>query len=290
MRPKRFRYLIFFLLVILVFGAMFGQLARLQFIDSASYAEALTNKSTRTISVTGKRGTIYDRNMTVLAYDRESYNIQFYRDPDRRKAADRAAYTQTIKKVIEIVEGNGNSTVNDFWLARDEQGNWQWNTGGTSEYVINKRMEQWRANFYLSNETKYPVDVLFDTLCTNYSIDPTWDEDLKIKILSIWQTSRMSAYLSTPVTIAFDVSSETVAEIESDSTLEGISISIGYERVYPQGTAACHIIGYVSRISSSSALEDYIEKGYSSDSLVGMSGIEASMEDQLTASISYRRG
>ncbi len=290
MRPKRFRYLIFFLLVILVFGAMFGQLATLQFIDSASYAEALTNKSTRTISVTGKRGTIYDRNMTVLAYDRESYNIQFYRDPDRRKAADRAAYTQTIKKVIEIVEGNGNSTVNDFWLARDEQGNWQWNTGGTSEYVINKRMEQWRANFYLSNETKYPVDVLFDTLCTNYSIDPTWDEDLKIKILSIWQTSRMSAYLSTPVTIAFDVSSETVAEIESDSTLEGISVSIGYERVYPQGTAACHIIGYVSRISSSSALEDYIEKGYSSDSLVGMSGIEASMEDQLTASISYRRG
>lgn len=290
MRPSRQRYFIFLLLVVLVFSMMFVQLGNLQLLSQESYIAQSDQKTTRTFRVEGKRGTIYDRNMNVLAYDRESYNVQFYRDPDRTSQEAREAYTQVLYQTILLIESNGNTTVNDFWLSRDENGNWQFDTGGTTEYVRTKRESQWRQNFYLTSESD-TVDTLFDTLCTNYGIPEELDEEMKIKILALWQESRMSAFLSTPVTIAYDVSRETVSEIEVRSMdLDGISISESYERVYPQGTTACHIIGYTSRISGSSTLEDYLERGYSRDSMVGMSGIEASMEDQLTASISYRLG
>lgn len=295
MRPTLKRYIAFLLLVVMVFVLMFMQLVNLQLLDSEAYTAQAEDKSTKTVTVYGKRGTIYDRNMTVLAYDRESYNVQFYRDPDRNKQADREAYTMVIYNLIKLIESNGNTTVNDFWLSRDENGNWQFDTGGTTEYVRSERERQWRQNFYL-NGKEDTVDTLFDTLCKNYGVPDEVDgevvtEEMKIKILAIWQESRMSAFLSTPVTIAYDVSQETVSEIEVRSMeLDGVSISESYERVYPQGEAACHIIGYISRISGSASLEDYLEKGYSRDSLVGMSGVEAALEDQLTASISYRQG
>lgn len=290
MRPSRQRYLIYLLILVIIFSTMFLQLGNLQIVNTDDYTAQAESKTTKTVKVEGKRGTIYDRNMTVLAYDRESYNVQFYRDPDKTTQADREAYTQVLYQTILLIESNGNSTVNDFWLSRDEDGNWQFDTGGTTEYVRQKRESQWRENFYLTADVD-TVDTLFDTLCANYGVPEDVDEEMKIKILALWQESRMSAYLSTPVTIAYDVSQETVSEIEVRSMdLDGVSISESYERVYPQGTAACHIIGYTSRISGSSTLEDYLEKGYSRDSMVGMSGVEASMEDQLTASISYRQG
>ena len=125
MRPSIQRYLVFIVLLILVFTLMFGQLASLQLVHSADYAAQVASKSTRTVSIVGKRGTIYDRNMTVLAYDRESYNVQFYRDPDRNTQADREAYTMVIYELIMLIESNGNSTVDEFWLSRDENGKWQ---------------------------------------------------------------------------------------------------------------------------------------------------------------------
>lgn len=295
MRPSLQRYLVFIVLLVLVFIMIFSQLANLQLFDSQEYAAQAESKSTKTVSIVGKRGTIYDRNMTVLAYDRESYNVQFYRDPDRNTQKDREAYTMVIYELIKLIESNGNTTVNDFWLSRDEDGNWQFDTGGTTEYVRTTRENQWRQNFYLTAKDD-TVDTLYDKLCENYGVPDEVDgveltEEMKIKILAIWQESRMSAFLSTPVTIAYDVSQETVSEIEVRSMeLDGVSIAESYERVYPQGEAACHIIGYISRISGSASLEDYLAKGYSRDSLVGMSGIEASLEDQLTASISYRQG
>ncbi len=290
MRPTVYRYFVFLLIVLVVFTTMIGQLFNLQVLNADEYTALAEDKKTKTIRVEGKRGTIYDRNMTVLAYDRESYNVQFYRDPDRGSQRDREAYTQVIYETIKLIESNGNKTVNDFWLSRDENDAWQFDTGGTTEYVRTERERQWRQNFYLTSESD-TVDTLFDTLCTNYGVPEELPEEMKIKILAVWQESRMSAFLSTPVTIAFDVSQETVSEIEVRANeLEGMSISESYERVYPQGTAACHVIGYTSRISGSATLEDYLAKGYSRDSMVGMSGIEASMEDQLTASISYRQG
>ena len=79
-----------------------------------------------------------------------------------------------------------------------------------------------------------------------------------VKILAIWQTSRMNNYNSRPVAIAYDVGFETVSEIEARSMeLEGMSAEESSSRVYPQGRTAAHAVGYVGRINSQSDMEEY---------------------------------
>lgn len=296
MKKQKFvsRYITLAAILFCVFLAMFIRLYQLQIIDNDSYIAEAETKSTKTIKLTGMRGTIYDQDMIPLAYDEPSFNVQFYRDPSQSSDEARAAYTRSIYETILLIESNGKKTLDpatEFWLKRDENGQWAWNFQTTSESVAATRENQWRGNFYLSNRTKYPVEVLFDTLCTNYSIDPNLPEEYKLKILAIWQASRMNNYNSTPVTIAYDVGFETVAEIEVRSMeLEGMSIVQSSTRVYPFKTLASHSIGYVSRITTSSALESYRAQGYPNDALVGATGLEYSMEEQLSPYLEYRQG
>ena len=218
MRQKnRDRYIVFCVILALFAVAVIVRLYSLQVVHSEDYVAQVENKSTKTIRLYGMRGTIYDKNMIPLAYDQSSYNIQFYRDPSRSTAADRAAYTQSIYQTILLIESNGKSTLDpatEFWLRRNANNQWEWNFGTDSEVVAETREKQWRGNFTLSSKTRYPVDKLFETLCQNYSIPSDLSEEYQLKILAIWQASRMNNYNSTPVTIAYDVGFETVAEVE----------------------------------------------------------------------------
>ena len=288
MRPRRARYVVVCLLIVGVFVLMWMRMYDMQIVMATDYTRQAESKTTKTISLTGKRGTIYDANMTPLAYDRDSFNVQFYRDPSRSGNEDRAAYTQSIIKTIELIESNGKTTIDEFWLAKDEEGNWTFDTGTDNPATALKREEQWRSNFYLTQE---PLETLFATLCRNYAIPEELPEEMKIKVLAVWQKSRMYNYLSQPVTIAEDVGKETVGEIEARSVeLDGMSIEQGSTRVYPKGDIAAHVVGYTSKISGEQTLQEYREKGYATDATVGQAGIEYSMEDQLTPHISYRKG
>ena len=158
MKPQKTRMLLVSIGIMVLFAVLLGQLARLTMLEHDDALDKAQSKSTKTITLTGKRGTIYDANMTPVAYDRVSYNVQFYRDPSRNSAADRAAYTQTILDVIRIVESNGKATINDFWLAKDEDGVWRFHTGAASDSADATRKRQWRANFY---EVNTPEEELF---------------------------------------------------------------------------------------------------------------------------------
>lgn len=287
MKPYKGRVLLLSLALVLVFGAVFVRLYSMFIVKSDAYASRAATKATKEITVYGKRGTIYDTNMVPLAYDETSWNVTFYRDPTKSSEADRAAYTQVLIDVIRLIESNGKTTVNDFWMQKDEQGVWRFNSGSSSEAVERSRENQWRTNFYMS---KVAEEDLWDTLIEKYCIPEDLDEETTVKVLSLWQESRMNAFNSMPVTIAYNVGFETVSEIESKSMeLDGVDIEESSTRVYPQGTAACHVTGYISKISASQ-LETYQGQGYPNDAFVGAAGVEYSLEDQLSPYVSYRQG
>ena len=276
------------LVLILVFAVMFFKMYDMLVASGEQYAQQAADKTTRSITLTGMRGTIYDANMTPLAYDKRSYNVQFYRDPTLSTDQNRQEYTQGILDAVRLIESNGLKTITGFWLVKGDDGKWHFDTGSGNPTVEAKREEQWRANFYL---TGVPEDQLFDTLCANYAIPKDLSDDEKVKILAIWQQSRMYNYLSQPVTIAYNVNFETVSEIEvRSSDLPGISIQESSTRVYPKKSLAAHTIGYIAKISGDQTMAAYKEKGYSIDATVGQTGIEYSMEDQLTPYIAYRQG
>ena len=287
-RNNQTRYVAMGVIMALVFSVFGWRLYDLQIANQETYAAQAEEKKQKTLTLTGSRGKILDRNAVPLAYNQRSFEVQFYRDPSRSTQADREAYTQSIMEVIEIVEKNGKETIDEFWLERNEEGEWQFNTGTTNEAANETRISQWRGNFMLNST---PVEDLFDQLCINYGIPEELSEEEKIKILAIWQEIQMNAYLSKPVTIAYNVDFQTVSEIEARSMdLDGVSIAESSERVYPKGSLAAHVIGYVGKITSEEDLAAYKEKGYSNDALVGQTGIESSMEDQLSPYANNRQG
>ena len=99
LKPDKRRILILSALLALVFVAMFARMYGMIVSDSDHYTARASNQATKTITIYGKRGTIYDTNMVPLAYDETSWNVTFYRDPTKSEEADRAAYTQVLIKV-----------------------------------------------------------------------------------------------------------------------------------------------------------------------------------------------
>lgn len=62
--------------------------------------------------------------------------------------------------------------------------------------------------------------------------------------------------------------------------IPGIMITKVDGRVYPLGEEIAHLIGYVQQINADE-LKQYADKGYSSTSIIGKSGLEKSYEDRL---------
>ena len=285
----RYRFLAGFIAVL--FLVLIVQLYNLQIRDYEANAASAESKKTKTITSQGRRGTIMDVNSLTLAYDKQIYNIQFYRDPNEGSAAIEG-YTQAIIDVIDIVERNGGKLDTSFSLKQDEMtGLWifTWNNNDYTQSQQDAREKMWRSNFYVSSVEQQE---LFSRLCSNYKVPDTLSLEKKIQVLGVWETMQNNAFLSQPVTIASNVSWETVIEVEAKAlSLDGITVSVSAQRVYPNNTLACHVIGYIGKIQNyDTYYESYQPKGYSLSDLIGLDGVEKTMEDWLTPNTTQRKG
>ena len=298
------RYRTFAVIIAILFGVLIVQLFNLQVVDYEENFAASENKKTKTITSQGSRGTIMDANSMTLAYDKQIYNIQFYRDPNftsdqkdenGNTVSSLSLYTKAIIDAIEIIERNGGTLNTSFSLKQDEMtGMWvfTWNTNDYTASQQAARESMWRSNFYMASTTTYPQQELFDKLCQRYKLPETLTTEEKIKVLGVWETMQNNAFLSSPITIASNVSWETVIEIEAKAlTMEGISVSVSTQRVYPNGTLACHVVGYIGKIQNyDTYYSTYKDKGYSLSDLIGLDGVEKTMEDWLRPCTTQRVG
>lgn len=295
------RYRFVALVIALLFGVLAAQLFNLQIVGYEENLNSAESKKTKTITSQGNRGTIMDVNSMTLAYDKQIYNVQFYRDPNfvssatdenGNRLSSNQIYSSSIIDVIEIVERNGGKMDTSFSLKQDEMtGMWvfAWNNNDYTASQQAAREKMWRSNFYVQNVEQQK---LFDSLCTKYRLPEHLTTEQKIQVLGVWETMQNNAFLSRPITIASNVSWETVIEIEAKAlTLEGVSVSVSSQRVYPNGTMACHVIGYIGKIQNyDTYYASYKDKGYALADLIGLDGVEKTMEDWLTACTTQRVG
>ena len=76
------RYRFVALVIALLFGVLTAQLFNLQVVTYEENLASAESKKTKIITSQGNRGTIMDVNSMTLAYDKQIYNVQFYRDPN----------------------------------------------------------------------------------------------------------------------------------------------------------------------------------------------------------------
>lgn len=130
----------------------------------------------------------------------------------------------------------------------------------------------------------------FKAIRDYYLIDPDLSDKEARKILVVRDLIKSQGYTKyQPVTIAKNIGEETIADIEEMAMeLPGVSVSNEPVRSYPNGNLASHVLGYVGKIPSSQE-ESYLEKGYSKNDMVGLSGVEGKYEEKLHGKDGYKK-
>ncbi len=319
------RFIILAVVLLIMMCALIYQLGILTIANGDEYALQAYDRTTRTITTSGTRGKILDRNGLVLAYDETTYNIDFQRDAAKRTDYYTALYTESLIKAIEIIESYGYSTIDTSYLKMDENGNIYYDFGVQSETAIAARYKNFRNAMGFTDED-ITAEEAYLKLRAYWFIPEDLNFEEANKVISIRQEVNLNNYKAyAPVTIAYDVGIEVIAEItmRSDELL-GLQTSQSTTRVYPHGTTAAHIIGYQSRsVNTVTASylenlgfseEDYasaaaynedgsvmtdedgnplynmLKMGYSYNDYIGVSGVEATMERYLTGATNEHKG
>lgn len=291
------RLIIIGLLLLAMMTTLIVQLFRVTVAQGEAYTAEAEQLSSRIIITKGKRGRILDRNGLVLAYDETCFNVEFLRDGNNRTSYDKAVYTESMIKAIEIIERGGGKVIDTSYITKDEDGNIVYDFGVTSETFVKSRYRNFLNVCGFSMKDKEDMSTWIKAPDAYLELRKAWyiPEELSFeearKVISIWQELLLNNYRSyLPVTIAYNVSLSTVAEIEMrKSELPGLQTSQSTIRHYPYGQTAAHIVGYCQKMSAENA-ESYLELGYSYDDYIGVSGVEASMESYLTGATKEHQG
>lgn len=159
------------------------------------------------------------------------------------------------------------------WLFTAQRDKYDW----LESYDIDKTVTAREAFLKLRNSEKMSID-------KNLS-----DSDAR-KIMLVKDLIKSQGYSQySPVTIAKNVKENTIAQIEENSiNLPGVSVDSQPVRYYPNKELASHVLGYLGKIPSVK-IDEYLEKGYNKDDMVGLSGIEKYYEEELNGVDGYKQ-
>ncbi len=302
------RALILALLFLAMSGFLLRRLYGLQIINGEDYRNNFSMKTTRTRTLKSTRGNIYDRSGNVLACNELSYSLTLedsgtYETTRMRDLCLNAeAY-----RISCILKEHGDSLDNNFHVVLDSTGDYTYDCEG-------RTLERFKADVYghakisdltdeeaastapemiskLTHEKRFGI-IRVGKPYTRAELQqvglPT--ELTKSQILDIVYvrymlfTTQYRKYM--PVTIARAISDESVAALSEEAdTLEGIEIVEDTTRVYSEPEAFASLIGYTGRVSSEDLAElQAVNSRYTSESVVGKSGIEKVCEQTLQGS------
>lgn len=276
----------------ILFSALFGLLIfrvfQLQIVQGEDYMNKYMEKIQKTVSLTGTRGNIYDRNGVLLAYNELAYSVTLN---------DTGAYPKSeqmnamLYRLVEILDKHNESVISDFPIAFDTNG--QLTFTFASNGAKNRFLRDWygltSVDALDDKDGKYPSTItaqeLFDAAAARYKLDEAeWPKDTILKLINIRYTMSFTEFQKyRTTTISTNIGKETVADIlEHSSDLKGVNIEEDTIRVYNDSTYFAHIIGYTGK-ASQDELDSLKEKDdtYMLNDMVGKSGIEENMELEL---------
>lgn len=297
------RLLILTIVFIALGALMIYRVFDLQIVKGESYLNDFRLKTTKTRTLASTRGNIYDRKGNYLAYNELAYNVTI-EDVYESGKTKNTRLNETIYKLIQMIERNGDSVVNDFNIILDSDGNYAF-------AVEDRQLMRFLADVYgyttidemmekgYKHATKNASEVVTD-LCSSSRFgigsytDPDdsksfipeegYSKEEVLKLLTIRYALSMNSfqkYIAT--TVAYNVSEKTVAVVmENEDELDGVSVAEDTVRRYVDSVYFSQIIGYTGKVSQDELTALQEENGkYDLNDTVGKAGIEYSMEQQL---------
>lgn len=291
------RLFIISIIMFILFSILIGRLFQLQIVEGEEHLNNFTYKSKKTLTVEASRGNIFDCNGNLLAYNQLAYSVTFENSSKLTEiATENGVSENTLKnaivyQTIQILEKNGDSIRVDFPITMDRNGQLHFNTSSDGERLrfLAEIYGKSSVDDLTEAEQNAPVSEVFAYLTGKNLFDVSDEYDLEhaLKIVEVRYTlwlNRYQQYL--PVTIARDISDNSVAELnENSSDLMGINVVVDSIRVYNDAKYFAHIIGYIGAISTDE-MNDYNaeltkKNQYSSNDMIGKTGLEQRYESTL---------
>ena len=276
-----------------MFSILVGRLFQLQIVNGQSYLEDYTIQIQKTRTIQGTRGNIYDRNGNLLAYNELAYSVTIEDNGVYNTTAEKnEALNEEITRIIEIVEGNGDSVISDFSIVLDANNEYQFSMTDETQrlrFVADVFGESYIDSLDDEQRNMSAAEII-DYLCTDetygYGIDQdALDRSQVLKMVNIRYAIGLNSFQKyIPTTVAEDVSDETVAEImEHLNELQGVDIAEESLRRYTDSKYFANLIGYTGQISQEeyNALGEEEKEQYDTRSRVGKSGLEQVLDSTL---------
>ena len=267
----------------------------LQIVNGKSYQENFSLKIQQTQAVNAARGNIYDKNGKLLAYNELAYSISII---DNSKYATDAEKNETLNgelaEILEVLEKNNQSPVNDFKIDLNNDGTYSFNVTGAAldrfradifgkssvdKLEYNKNFDFDEANATAEQIMTYLMDK------DNFGVDASaYDQKIAYEIVVLRYAIKGNFYARYKSTkIAQDVSDEVVAYVnEHMDSLPGVSVDEDMIRKYNYSEYFSSIIGYTGKISDSEYEKLFAEDdSYTENDVIGKAGLEQYYEQYL---------
>jgi len=260
---KNVRYNIIIIISYIIGIILILQLFNLQIVHGEEYLEQSNSRLTRETTIKAARGNILDCNGNLLAGTTTKYALEIY-----KSKIEENELNDTIIKVINILEKNGDSYIDNFWVEIDPiKFKYEDNEKITkllkeneldeslnAENVLNKYIEKYQLQEYSLQDARKIISVRYGIEKNGYS--------------------SMKAYV-----ISNNISKLSVLEFEEQKhNFPGVATKDMPIRSYTYGSLASHVIGYVGKINA----EEYKNnQGYDIDDYIGKTGTEYVLEKYL---------
>lgn len=278
--------------ICILFAILIHRCFGLQILHGQEYLDNYMLQIEKVREVEGTRGVIYDRNGNVLAENRLAYTVTIEDNGTyETKKEKNKKLNATITKVIEIIEKNGDTIINDFGIVLDSNDQYTYvaqNDTARLRFIADVFGEAYTDKLTEEQKSISAPD-LVTYLCEDeqngYGINQKeLSKEKVLQLVNVRYAMGLNSFQKyIPTTIASDVKDKTVAGImENLDTLQGISVSEESLRYYPDSKYFSSILGYTGKISQTE-YEEYTENGkkYSKTDIVGKAGLEKTMDTVL---------
>lgn len=290
------RLFIVSVIMLFLFSLLVIRLFRLQIIEGDEHLSNFTYKSKRTLTVEAARGSIFDCNGKLLAYNQLAYSVTFENSNKLSEIAaenhisENELKNKVVFRTIQILEQNGDKLSVSFPIII-ENNKFKYNFSSNTEKMrfLAEAFGKSSSEELTSEQQNISAEDLFNYLAGEdlFDISSEYSTNDALKIMSarysLW-LNRFQQYIS--VNIATDISDESVAELNENSVeLMGINVVVDSIRKYNDSEYFAHIIGYIGSISIEEMKEFNENLGekeqYSNNDMIGKTGLELKYEKKL---------
>ncbi len=239
---------------------------------------------TRTYTLPGVRGEIYDRNGVKLVGNADTYDLvyEYGAMPDTRGEVNRS-----LLDILEQLEKTGNmqNLSEDYFVLEGIYPNMSF----VPEVKDKESNEYYHYQKFLKNQklstSRTDAEDVASYFVKRYKLSSELysNEEITSLIRLYYEMERAGFGQYASYTVASGVNLDLVTAIKEKKNIQGANFEVRSERVYLYPGIASHILGRVGRITAET-MEYYLDKGYELDALVGTSGCEEAFEEYLRCS------